>query len=173
MDLHLVNCSPRCSKCYYLYQCRDFSEQQSLLSNILATQSCQCRASNPQLFWDDSTSDSLSIQEFECARTLCGDCGRGMARTSDGDALSAARIKMLEKRLRRMNNEMDTCAHCRQTLKPGPRWWVCKSCTKECGDAVHVQWAGGNRWQLLKWRAMRNSKATAVEQDAAPPAQAE
>jgi hypothetical protein len=142
---HLDRCRPYCTKCYYT------KVQKPVKASVLQRQMDPriCRDAPPtatpnffERFWQRPNHYANALAFLPIVeRLVCRECNR---LTDD---------ELLEKRLERTKWELkaherqvdgatvkDRCGSCQGALGSGPRWWVCKVCSKECSSTLHGPW---------------------------------
>jgi hypothetical protein len=144
-DFHLDTCRPYCTKCYYT------KVQKPVNASVLQRQTGPriCHHAPP-------TATSNLFERFRqrpnrhanalaflpiVERLVCRECSR-----LTDDELSGKRLERTKWELKAHERQVDgrlvkdRCANCQGALGSGPRWWVCKVCSKECTSTLHGQW---------------------------------
>jgi hypothetical protein len=142
---HLDTCHPYCTNCYYT------KVQKSVDTSVWERQWDPriCRdappTATPNLFqrfiqdanYHANAQGGLPIVE----RLVCRECNK-----LTNDELADKRLERTKWELKAHERQVDgvmvqdKCESCQGALGSGPRWWVCKACSKECRSTLHGPW---------------------------------
>ena len=129
---HSNQCKPYCSKCFYSTACRGWARR----GDWSAGHERNCPLAVPRKDIEMGTALGLLTE----MRTLCHTCVK-VAPAERRKRFKARDAVRQEMELDRQWRETTDCGKCGQKLgATGPRWWVCKGCSAECGLHVHSAW---------------------------------
>ncbi|KAL2193296.1 hypothetical protein P885DRAFT_45659 [Corynascus similis CBS 632.67] len=132
-SLHLKNCQPQCSRCFYNTYCRWWGPQ----GQRLAKHSTACGLSEQQQADIEMGVVAGPEGPVPAFKAVCRMCA-SMTPTERRRAFQAKD----EKELDRMERQPLACSKCKEMLPArAMRWWICQICLTECPFRMHPAWA--------------------------------